>query len=206
MDDEKGPVEHKLLPTSSDPIQISTHGNQRIQFTPTVRPDRTRPRGDEGVLAFATPPTRRPSIPRVVSEKEKDQRKREEEEKTVKIDEHLMDHQDVAERYKTRINMEKPGDSMGLTNQQVEQLLREYGPNVLTPPKKRHPFLKYLDCLRSLFNLLLILAGILEYILLGIDYKDNFQNVSVMSIFSLTNDIHCAFAYCIASRLIWGPF
>jgi len=27
-----------------------------------------------------------------------------------------------------------------------------------------------------MFNILLIIAGILEYVLLGIDYKDNFQN------------------------------
>ena len=177
MDDEKIQV---LPPTTSDATQSPTHGGgQRIQFTPTVKPDRTRHRGDEGLTAFAGKGIRRPSaVPRVVSEKEKIRPKREEEEKSVDIDEHLMDHQDVAERYNTKINMEKPGESIGLTHQQVEQLLQEHGPNVLTPPKKRHPFLKYLDCLRSLFNLLLILAGILEYILLGIDYKDNFQNVS----------------------------
>ena len=90
-----------------------------------------------------------------------------------------MLHHEVAERYKTSINLVKPEESLGLTGQQAEQLLHEHGPNILTPPKKRHPLLKYLDCLRSLFNLLLILAGILEYILLGIDFKDNFQNVSV---------------------------
>jgi sodium/potassium-transporting ATPase subunit alpha len=28
-----------------------------------------------------------------------------------------------------------------------------------------------MDCLLTLFNILLIIAGILEYILLGIDYK-----------------------------------
>ncbi len=181
MDGEKSPVEHKVHPSTSEAIQIFPHGNQRIQFTPTVRPDRTR---HEGVPAFGVPLSRRPSIPRVESEKEKDRRKREKEDEKANIDEHLMAHQDVAERYKTKINMEKPGESIGLTSQQVEQLLNEYGPNVLTPPKKRHPFLKYLDCLRSLFNLLLILAGILEYILLGIDYKDNFQNVSFTSMSS----------------------
>ena len=43
----------------------------------------------------------------------------------------------------------------------------------------------------------LILAGFLEYILLGIDFKDNFQNVSVISLSSLANDlgVACAFAY-----------
>jgi hypothetical protein len=38
------------------------------------------------------------------------------------------------------------------------------------------------DKLKNLFNVLLIVAGILEYILLGIDYKDNFQNVSCLTL------------------------
>ena len=169
--------------------------DQRIQFIPTAKPERVRPsRGDEDASAFAARPTRRSqsivrtqsivSIPQVVSAKDKDRYKREKEQekKNVNIDEHLMPHQDVAERYGTKINIDKPEDSFGLTSQKAEELLQQHGRNVLTPPKKRHPFLKYLDCLSSLFNLLLILAGVLEYILLGINYKDNFQNVSVASI------------------------
>lgn len=31
--------------------------------------------------------------------------------------------------------------------------------------------LQYFDCLRTMFNILLIVAGILEYIILGIDFK-----------------------------------
>ena len=33
-----------------------------------------------------------------------------------------------------------------------------------------------MECLLTMFNILLIVAGILEYILLGVDYHDNFQN------------------------------
>lgn len=43
----------------------------------------------------------------------------------------------------------------------------------ITPP------FQYIDSLTSLFNLLLIFAGILEYILLGVDYTNNFANVYV---------------------------
>ncbi|KUJ15206.1 P-type cation exchange, alpha subunit of ATPase [Mollisia scopiformis] len=118
------------------------------------------------------------SIPPVYTEKEKNRRKREQEEekKSVSIDEHLLPHQDVAARYKTNINVASPGESQGLTSAQSEQLLLEHGPNILTPPKKTHPFIKYLQYLSSLFNLLLILAGVLEYILLGISFKANFEN------------------------------
>src|SRR6266536_5288840 len=195
MDGEKDLPGHKSLPTNasgentSEITQNPAHGGgHRIQFTPTAKPGRGRPvTGKEDGLTFVAPITRRSqsvaSIPQVISKEDKDRREseKEEEKKNVNIDEHLMVHQDVAERYKTRINMEKPEESFGLTGQQAEKLLHEHGPNVLTPPKKRHPFLKYLDCLSSLFNLLLILAGILEYILLGINFKDNFQNVSVIS-------------------------
>lgn len=181
MSGEKEPLKEDALEISQN---IVPSGELRIQFTPTVRPDRPRPvYGEKDSSTDVNAITRRPrsvtSIPPVISEKEKDRRKRKkDEEKSVDIDEHRMSHQDVAERYGTRINMEKPGESLGLTSQQAEQLLQEHGRNVLTPPKKRHPILKFLDYLRSLFNLLLILAGILEYILLGISFKNNFQNVS----------------------------
>jgi sodium/potassium-transporting ATPase subunit alpha len=156
--------------------------DQRIQFAPSVRHARGRagapiPPSEKRRASSVT------SIPRVPDKSERKRAAREAkggkgEEKNVDIDEHLMTPEQVAERYKTRISIAKPAESGGLTAEQAEKVLAEVGRNVLTPPKKRHPFLKYLDCLRSLFNLLLILAGVLEYILLGIDYKDNFQNVS----------------------------
>src|SRR5277367_2462819 len=126
MDGEKTLSEKKVV----EMTQNSAHGgDHRIQFTPTVKPDRARLSGKEDVSTFVPPSrrsqsvgsiTRRPqsvvSIPQVISEKQKDRRKREKEQekKHVDINEHLMDHQDVAERYKTGINMKKPGESFGL--------------------------------------------------------------------------------------------
>lgn len=163
----------------------ATTADQRIQFAPSVKGDRGRSgRGDSGEkITSARRASSVTSIPHVPEKSERKRREKEEKEgeKHVDIDEHLKSHGEVAARYKTHISMNKPAESQGLTMEQAEQLLREHGPNVLTPPKKRHPFLKYLDCLTSLFNLLLIVAGVLEYILLGIDFKDNFQNVSVLA-------------------------
>lgn len=180
MSGEKEPVKENDKEKEIEVVRNVFHsGEPRIQFTQTVRPDRGR-LGSGEKDAIRRRSLSRTSIPPVLSEKEHDRRKKEKEEdkKNVDIDEHRMSHKDVAERYETRINMEKPGESLGLTSQQVEQLLQEHGRNVLTPPKKRHPILKFLDYLRSVFNLLLIFAGILEYILLGISFKNNFQNVS----------------------------
>ncbi|KAH8897781.1 P-type cation exchange, alpha subunit of ATPase [Thozetella sp. PMI_491] len=171
----EGPSEDQHEAVTQNPAPPTT-ADHRIQFAPGVRPSAPRrPTGDDGISISRPARHSVVSIPQVISEKERERRERAES-KNVDIDEHLMMHQDVAERYKTRINLDKPADSHGLAGEQAAQLLQEHGLNVLTPPKKRHPFLKFLDCLRSLFNLLLILAGILEYILLGIDFKNNFQN------------------------------
>jgi sodium/potassium-transporting ATPase subunit alpha len=165
--------------TQEDEVTLApAAAGQRIQFIPSAKP---AGRGRESITTGNTNLPRRHSIPRVVTNKEKKRSKKEEdkESKHVDVDEHLMSAEDVAQRYNTSIDIEKPPASHGLSAADNEQLIEKHGRNVLTPPKKRHPILKYLDCLKNLFNLLLIVAGILEYILLAIDYKDNFQNVSV---------------------------
>lgn len=189
-----------------DGVGANVHdaGDHRIQFAPNVKlPDRKRAVSRGHDVSSSTVPIEKRSmsitsvrgrgqsvssargrqqsvhsIPPVFTEKEKDRRKREaeDEEKHVNIDEHLMTHEDVAKRYTTHIDIEKPGESQGLTSAAAEQRLLEHGPNILTPAKKKHAIIKFLEYLSSLFNLLLIAAGILEYILLGIDYHDNFQN------------------------------
>lgn len=194
-----------------DGVGANVHdaGDHRIQFAPNVKlPDRKRAVSRGHDVSSSTVPIEKRSmsitsvrgrgqsvssargrqqsvhsIPPVFTEKEKDRRKREaeDEEKHVNIDEHLMTHEDVAKRYTTHIDIEKPGESQGLTSAAAEQRLLEHGPNILTPAKKKHAIIKFLEYLSSLFNLLLIAAGILEYILLGIDYHDNFQNVSSLS-------------------------
>ena len=148
--------------------------SNRISFTPGTR-ESGRP-----ATSNAARHSRTPSIPQVLGGDEKDrrQRQKEHEDKQVNIDEHLMTPEAVAARYKTTINLERPADSQGMTSQHAENSALIYGRNVLTPPKKKNPFLKYLGYLTSLFNLLLIVAGLLEYLLLAIDFKDNFPNVS----------------------------
>jgi sodium/potassium-transporting ATPase subunit alpha len=191
------PDSEKKIVEDADTVEmVQTHpaGDHRIQFIPTIKPERDGRPGARDDGSTFIPPSRRSqsvgsltqrrqsgvSIPPVESKQQKARRKaeQEEEKKHVDISEHLMPHLEVAEKYHTKINMAKPGESQGLTTEQAAQLLVEYGPNILTPPPKRHWILKFWDCLKSLFNLLLILAGFLEYILLGIDFHDNFQNVS----------------------------
>jgi sodium/potassium-transporting ATPase subunit alpha len=192
---EKDPV------VGHDLEEITHEADTRIQFAPGIKPHKRGISRSQDVTGSTLPIGQRTlsiaqsvnsvrsrgrqgsvrSIPPVYTEKEKRRRKREQdnEKKAVDIDEHLLPHEEVAARYHTNINIVHPGESQGLTSQQVEQLIIEHGRNILTPVKKTHPIIKYLQYLSSLFNLLLILAGVLEYILLGIDFKDNFENVSV---------------------------
>ncbi|KAJ3129116.1 hypothetical protein HK100_008807 [Physocladia obscura] len=83
---------------------------------------------------------------------------------------------DVAAKYQVAINETKPQNSQGLTVAEVAKRLRENGPNCLTPPSKRHWFLRFLDILLGLFNLMLIFSGIACYILLAINFSANYQN------------------------------
>ncbi|EPQ58706.1 aminophospholipid-transporting P-type ATPase [Gloeophyllum trabeum ATCC 11539] len=95
---------------------------------------------------------------------------------SVDISEHRLAFDELGDALGTVVDGKEPEHSRGLTAEEAKTRLAQDGPNILTPPKKKSAFRKYMDCLLTMFNILLIIAGILEYILLGIDYKDNFQN------------------------------
>lgn len=94
----------------------------------------------------------------------------------VDISEHMLSFEELGRKLETSFDVKDPSKSLGLSTTVAQERLAQNGPNVLTPPKKRSALQKYLDCLRTLFNVLLIFAGILEYVLLGIDIKDNRPN------------------------------
>lgn len=48
-------------------------------------------------------------------------------------------------------------------------MLAHNGPNAISPPKKKSPWLQFLGRLLGLFNLLLIVSGTLSFILFAID-------------------------------------
>ncbi|KAK9768328.1 hypothetical protein K7432_001126 [Basidiobolus ranarum] len=97
--------------------------------------------------------------------------------KSVDITEHLMSVEEVCQKYQTSVNITKPGDSQGFTSEQAAKGLLEHGPNILTPPKKKSPLFLYFECLAGLFNVLLVIAGILQYVLLAIDPVNNQANI-----------------------------
>jgi sodium/potassium-transporting ATPase subunit alpha len=93
---------------------------------------------------------------------------------------------EVASKYSVSINESKPSESMGLSTAEAQKRLLENGPNMLTPPKKRHWILRFIDLLMGLFNLLLIICGIGAFILYAIDTVANYQQVLYISLTTFT--------------------
>ena len=88
----------------------------------------------------------------------------------VDITEHKLKLALLAEALNTHFDPKDPGSSKGLSDSESKARLEKDGKNVLTPQRKKSTLRRYFDCLNTMFNILLIVAGILEYILLGIDY------------------------------------
>ncbi|KAL7754384.1 hypothetical protein RI367_000365 [Sorochytrium milnesiophthora] len=89
--------------------------------------------------------------------------------KPLAIDEHRLTLAELCERYKVSVDTQKPTNSAGLTEADAKARLEEHGPNMLTPPKKKPAILVYLGFLGTFFNMMLVLAGVLTFILFGMD-------------------------------------
>ena len=63
--------------------------------------------------------------------------------------------------------------SLGLTSEVADERLQLEGQNALTPPKKKPLWMLYLLHFTQLFNVLLIISGILSFILYAIDSSTN---------------------------------
>ncbi|KAF9464625.1 aminophospholipid-transporting P-type ATPase [Collybia nuda] len=110
----------------------------------------------------------------------------------VDIQEHRLPITNLEEALKTSIDTKDAGQSFGLTSEEAKARLQRDGQNVLTPPKKKSAFRKFFDRLVTMFNVLLMVAGVLEYVLLGIDFKSNFQNTYLGGILILVAFINAS--------------
>ncbi|KAG0079652.1 hypothetical protein BGZ90_002033 [Linnemannia elongata] len=121
-------------------------------------------------------------------------------EKTLDITEHLFPVEEIAARHGVHIDLQKAGNSQGLTTAAATERLAENGPNILSPPKQISPFMKFFHCLTSLFNLLLILAGVLNYILLAVDPKENKVNTYLGAILIIVAFLNAAIEFYQAQK------
>ncbi|KAK9709069.1 hypothetical protein K7432_009272 [Basidiobolus ranarum] len=97
--------------------------------------------------------------------------------KGIDIIEHLMNFEEVCQKYQTSANDNNPNESSGFSSEQATERLLKHGPNILIPPKKKTALFLYFECLTGLFNLLLIVSGVLQYVLLAINPADNQTNI-----------------------------
>ena len=90
----------------------------------------------------------------------------------MKYTEHMFSFDKIINFYKTDINPEKISASTGLTQEKASFLLKELGPNVLTPPPRVPLWLLFLLQFANFFMLLLIAASILCFIAYAISPSD----------------------------------
>ncbi|KAJ3248993.1 hypothetical protein HDU78_008379 [Chytriomyces hyalinus] len=101
---------------------------------------------------------------------------------SVKIDEHHLSLASVLERYKTHANPKNARESKGLSHTAARDLLAKHGMNSLPKAKKESALFRFLVCITSLFNLLLLFGGIAYIILWVFDPMENFSNVYIGSV------------------------
>ncbi|KAG0345538.1 hypothetical protein BG004_003625 [Podila humilis] len=148
-----------------------------------------------------TIPNAKPTPPAEPSEKELQRRAAaDKKQKALDITEHLFPVEEIAARHGTNIDLQKAANSKGLDSAVAAQRLIENGPNVLAPPKQISPFMKFFHCLTSLFNLLLILAGILNYILLAVDPVGNRVNTYLGAILIIVAFLNAAIEFYQAQK------
>ncbi|KAF9361530.1 hypothetical protein BGX26_002035 [Mortierella sp. AD094] len=121
-------------------------------------------------------------------------------EKALDITEHLFPIEEIASRHSVSIDANKAANSKGLDSAAAAQRLAENGPNILSPPKQISPFMKFIHCLSSLFNLLLILAGVLNYVLLAVDPNGNKVNTYLGAILIAVAFINAAIEFYQAQK------
>ncbi|KAF9427269.1 hypothetical protein BGZ94_005220 [Podila epigama] len=154
----------------------------------------TRTRTSHSVNKPLAPP------PELSAEEKERKANAEKKRKALDITEHLFPVEEIAARHGVNINLQKPNLSQGLDSTVAAQRLVENGRNVLAPPKQVSPFMKFFYCLSSLFNLLLIFAGILNYILLAIDPQGNKVNTYLGAILIIVAFLNAAIEFYQAQK------
>jgi sodium/potassium-transporting ATPase subunit alpha len=79
----------------------------------------------------------------------------------VPYNEHLMTVTDLNKLLRSRINADNPNNSLGLSKEDAEDILRDVGPNSLTPPPSTPLWLLFLSQFSNLFMILLLSAALL---------------------------------------------
>ena len=97
-------------------------------------------------------------------------------------------------RFGTRLDLNNPRQSAGLSEKDAAERLARDGPNALTPPKETSEIVKYFSHYADPFMLLLILSGTLSCIAYGID-KSQTINLWIGIVLYVVVILSSTFAY-----------
>eukprot|EP01038_Epipyxis_sp_PR26KG_P014472 gene14472-19426_t len=89
--------------------------------------------------------------------------------------EHMFPLEVLSEKYHCNINFDEPAKSGGLTSSKAADLMKEYGPNVLTPPPRVPLWLLFLLQFANLLIILLLIVAIISLILFAVDPTQLYQ-------------------------------
>ncbi|KAJ3204795.1 hypothetical protein HDU82_005603 [Entophlyctis luteolus] len=101
---------------------------------------------------------------------------------TSSITEHRLPFDSLLTQFGSQAVPARPLDSAGLSHTDARDLQLKYGPNLLPEPSKESAYYRFLMCLTSLFNLLLLLGGAAYLMLWFIDPLENFSNIYIGSV------------------------
>lgn len=97
----------------------------------------------------------------------------------IKLDAHKMDYIEhqfdlnrLAEYFHTNIDTKNAKNSRGLTSDQAQALLKQFGPNTLTPPERMPKWELFLVQFTNYFMILLLVAGTLSIVSYAIPPHD----------------------------------
>ena len=95
------------------------------------------------------------------------------------LSEHLLSLHELSCKASVDFDAGRPSHSKGLSAAQAALLRKANGPNMLSPPKQKHPVVVFLAHLLGLFNLMLLVSSAACFVLLALDPAENASNVPI---------------------------
>lgn len=110
------------------------------------------------------------------------------------VDDHMVELQELIERYQTKINITDPRSSEGLDVAFARRRREIDGPNALKPPKQRPWYVKFLLQFTNFFMILLEGAGVLCFVAYSLDSSNKINLYLGVILFAIVF-LNCLVAY-----------
>lgn len=101
----------------------------------------------------------------------------------------------VVEQTQSRVNVDDPSKSLGLTSKEAAEKLVKHGKNVITPPPETPLIVQFLRQFLDPFKIVLLLAGILSCIAYLIDTSQGPTNLYLGFVLFFITMVSCIFSF-----------